>query len=270
MKQYLWIVVGVSIIFLVIICLITFRSRIPFVSWSQTVEEILQSIENEDCTLYTGCERYRLGDMVRFLNERENEGGEEYHKKHFPTSIACEYMNQTRDINRIDILTDIVKKRSKGMTGDPVVFNIRVGDVIDNATASLADILTDYTLQSGIGIPEINYSPPLRYFQDKFADLRSLGIKEVVIVSASHTKGLKPKSCKYIFAVKKYFEQNGFIVKTKLGQHPDIDFLAMCNAKVFIPSTNGGFSHLAAAVCKSLGNNVLYLGNNVVDEKCGK
>jgi hypothetical protein len=257
MKQYLWVVVGLSMIFLVIICLITCRSRSPFVSWSQTVQEILQSVGNEDCMLYTGCERYRLGDMVYFLIERDSEGGEEYHKKHFPTSIACEYMNQTRDINRIDILTEIVKKRSEGVTGDPVVFNIRLGDVIDNAIASVADILTDYTVQSGIGIGPFNYSPPLRYFRDKFADLRRLGIKEVAIVAGSHTKGLKPKSSKYIFAVKKYFEQNGFIVKTKLGQHPDIDFLAMCNAKVFIPSTNGGFSGLAAAVCKSLGNNVL-------------
>jgi hypothetical protein len=257
MHRYLWIIVGISISFILIICFITCRSRSPFESRSQIVQEILQSIGNEDCMSYTGCEGYRLGDMVYYLNERDAESGEAYHKKHFPTSIACEYMNQTKDINRIDILTNIVKKRSESVTGDPVVFNIRIGDVIDNSIASVADILTDYTIQKGNGISSLNYSPPLRYFRDKFAALRSMGIKEVTIVAGSHTEGLKPKSCKYIFAVKKYFEQNGFTVKTKLGQHPDIDFLAMCNAKVFIPSTNGGYSALAAAVCKSLGNNVL-------------
>jgi hypothetical protein len=234
------------------------KDRLLYDYWKNIANDLVHPAEMNECNLYSGYREYRLGDMVR-NKHRYKIGGEDFHKKHFPYSIACEYMDRTSDYNNIRILRDIVEKRafstSIGYPDDVAIVHLRVGDVVESNKSSVEEILTDYTYITENSWS--NYTPPLRYFESKIEDLRNLGIREVKLLASSHINIPTPKSCQYIFAIKKFFELNGFVVTTQLGQPPDSDFLEMCLAKVFIPSTNGGFTKLGSDVSKASGNIVL-------------
>jgi len=209
----------------------------------------------ESCKLFSGENRYRLGDMI--LNEwRWKEGGEDYHLENFPDSIASEYMRKSQTQRNYDVLFQIVEQRSIDADipeDDTLVVHLRTGDVIEEPRHTVDDILTYYTYYNDK--PWSQYTPPLRYFTQKIEGLDP-EINKVVLVTGSHIDIPTPKSCQYIAAIQKFFEQNGFTVELRIGGDPDQDFIYMCNAKFFIPS-KGGYSTLISTIAEMLGSQIV-------------
>ena len=102
-----------------------------------------------------------------------------------------------------------------------------------------------------------NYTPPLEYLEDKISKISINIIRKIILVSGSHTDIKTPKSCKYIEIVKKYFEYKGYKVELRLGMNSDDDFIFMCNARYFVPSTSGEYTKLITNMVKMMGNQVL-------------
>ena len=82
---------------------------------------------------------------------RNAEGGANYHFKHFPNSIASDYLRRNKDfeiesqINNYDILSDIVIKKSKKVSipkKNTLVLHLRVGDAIDKSKNNVNEILS--------------------------------------------------------------------------------------------------------------------------------
>lgn len=206
----------------------------------------------DNCSLsnkrYVG---YRLGDMVTLKEQQVLEDGKEYHLKNFPDSIASEYMRTTNEYNRFDILSKIVKKRMTTfpITNDDVVIHLRVGDVINDNSGSIEDILLHPTKNDKF-IYKDYYTPTLNYIYNKIASFDS--IHNVIIVAGNHLNVNQAKSCKYIFAIKELLEIKNYSVTTRLGNDPDDDFVLMCTCENLI-SSRGNFAYVINQVRKEFG-----------------
>jgi hypothetical protein len=247
------ILLGVCFVLLIII--ITIREKITTKKWELIVKPLIDEIpERENCDLYSDNKMYRIGDMVstysRFLDS-----GEKYHLKTFPNSIASEYMKKTKKFKKYNILADIVRERSNNTDDLPndkdLIVHLRVGDVVEDNSNNLSQILTNYSYNF-----LHNYTCPIRNIQDKINKSKE-NFDKIILVAGSHKDILSPRSCKYIDVVKKYFENNGYIVELRLGKNPDDDFIFMSNAKYFIPSCSGNYTLLVKKIVKILGGKVL-------------
>ena len=178
--------------------------------------------------------KYELGDMVRFRQP----GGRVHHLKHFPNSIATEYMLSTQENNDFNTLLDIINKRQpKFYPHDTLVIHLRIGDVIDEINVSLRDMLADYTLWKN----RKQYVKPIKYYKDLIDTIHNYKIKKILFIGGFHKKSNHDKSLQYVNYIKQYFENNGFKCTTRINENADEDFLIMCNSKYFLPS-GGGFS----------------------------
>ena len=66
---------------------------------------------------------------------------------------------------------------------------------------------------------------------------KNYNINEIILVGGYHRKNIDhSKSEEYIQKVKEFFENNNYIVETRIDGDPDDDFIFMCNAKYFVPS----------------------------------
>ncbi len=66
--------------------------------WKDRVQYISDKIDDkESCSLYSNNKGYRLGDMIS-NSWRWKNNGQDYHYKHFPNSIATEYMKKNKEI----------------------------------------------------------------------------------------------------------------------------------------------------------------------------
>jgi hypothetical protein len=253
MSKIIAMVVCIAVAAIIVIVVVTWQYKSSENEhWNNIARHHIDKPPITDCSLFTGDALYRLGDMVGNL-WRYEEKGEDYHYENFPDSIASEYMRTTTKQSDTKVLTDIVKRRRcEDIQENTAVIHLRVGDVIELNPSSVLEILTKYTYTNEHKFS--NYTPPLKYFNKKISKLRDLGIVNIIIIAGSHVDMATPKSCLYISAVVNYFESEGFLVNTRLGQNADTDFILMANAKVFIPSTNGWFTRMATAVSKDLGN----------------
>jgi hypothetical protein len=230
----------------------------------EKLESILESISDQIkpkkycCGLYSNNDYYRLGDMV-IWQERWLSGGQEYHYKNFPNSIATEYMKKTDKQKNYNILFSIVQQRTKETKDLPdkndIVIHLRVGDVVENNPADVITILSTYTYMDLYS--QSNYTPPLSYIEDKIKKINQKDVGKLIFVAGSHIEIPTPKSCQYIEIIKRYFEIKGYNIQTRLGKKADEDFIFMCNAKYFIPSTNGGYTGLIKKMVERMGNTVL-------------
>lgn len=229
--------------------------------WRKQIQSISDEIDDkESCSLYSNNNGYRLGDMI--LNSwRWKNDGQDYHYKHFPNSIATEYMKKTKKYNNYNILYDIVIDRTQKTNDLPdkndIIVHLRVGDVIENNSDDVITILSTY---SYLDENEwFNYTPPLEYLDDKISKININTIRKIILVSGSHTHSKTPKSCKYIEIVKKYFEYKGYKVELRVGMNPDDDFIFMCNARYFVSSSSrsGGYTKLITNIVKIMGNQIL-------------
>ena len=189
-------------------------------------------------------EMYRLGDMILIKNgysSRYNKKkGFDYHIKHFPNSIATEYMLKTTKSRDFNTLLDIINKRQpKFYPDDTLVIHLRIGNVIDRTNVSFDDILTDYTLYKN----GRQYVKPIKYYTNLIDTIHNYKIKKILLVGGFHRKGNHDKSLQYVNHIKKHFENNGFNCTTRINHNADEDFLIMCNSKYFVPS-GGGFSEV--------------------------
>lgn len=216
--------------------------------------------------------KYRLGDMVKIrdsrgVNFRNKPDGYKYHSEKFPNSIATEYMSLTDKMNDLNVLNEIIRKRTnKNHTKykDYLVIHLRTGDVIDNTSYSVDDFLK-YKLKS---TKYKNYVQTINYYKNIIEQIKTynynkkmkhlyLGntnqnINKVLIITGFHTDGNYDKSLKYIKKIISLFKSNNFSVENRINYDPDEDFLIMCNSNYFVPS-GGGFSRLIKEILVNRG-----------------
>ena len=202
-------------------------------------------------------EMYRLGDMILIKNgysSRYNKKkGFDYHIKHFPNSIATEYMLKTTKSRDFNTLLDIINKRQpKFYPDDTLVIHLRIGNVIDRTNVSFDDILTDYTLYKN----GRQYVKPIKYYTNLIDTIHNYKIKKILLVGGFHRKGNHDKSLQYVNHIKKHFENNGFNCTTRINHNADEDFLIMCNSKYFVPS-GGRFSNVVKQMVILKGGTVI-------------
>lgn len=228
--------------------------------WNTRVHELLKLIEHEDKDygkLYNPeYSNYRLGDMVKWSDWRkEEQGGEKYHFENFPNSIASEYMKKTDKQQQYDILFDIVQKRSQNTLipdNQSLVIHLRIGDTIENTGKDLEYLLVKQ-IKKDNGCLTVK---PLYYFYDKIPVIRKYGIKKIVLVGGVHVDVPIDNSYKYIHAIKRFFEELGFIVDVRAGNKPDDDFIFMSNSRYYLPA-DGGYSNLIKEMVLKKGNIVI-------------
>ena len=199
--------------------------------------------------------QYRLGDMILIKkgnHSRYNKKkGFNYHIKHFPNSIATEYMLKTEKTKDFNTLLDIINKRQpKFYPDDTLVIHLRIGDVIDNIDINLNNMLSDYTLYKN----GHQYVKPLKYYTNLIDTIHNYKIKKILLVGGFHRKGNHDKSLQYVNRIKQHFENNGFNCTTRINENADEDFLIMCNSKSFVPSGGGSSSIIKQIVILKGGN----------------
>ena len=185
---------------------------------------------------------YRLGDMVSNLGQRVLHGGKSYHLKHFPNSIASEYLMETSEDDDYKTLSSIILKRVEPKDIPPdntCVIHLRIGDVINMAKESAKEIAAKSVF---IG-PESwsNYTPCISQIRDGLQKLPK--VSKIVIVAGSHKDVKLRKSYKYLSIIKRKLEKDGYEVDMRLGGDPDKDFIFMCMSPNFIAS-GGSYSKL--------------------------
>ena len=227
--------------------------------WGKQIQSISDEIDDkESCSLYSNNKGYRLGDMIS-TNWRWKNDGQDYHYKHFPNSIATEYMKKTKDYSNYSILYDIVIDRTQKTNDLPdkndIIVHLRAGDVIEENSDDVITILSTYSFLNDNS--SSNYAPPLEYLNNKISKINIKTIRKIILVSGSHIHIKTPKSCKYIEIIKTYLEQKGYKVELRVGMNSDDDFIFMSNARYFLPSTNGGYTKLITNMVKMIGNQVL-------------
>lgn len=218
------------------------------------IKNIVDDLEiDSDCSLTNKMySQYRLGDMVTIKDLQDKPNGKGYHLKHFPNSIASEYMKTTNEIGRFDILADIVRKKYNPVSAnsDTIVIHLRIGDVINESSKSVEEILTYPTKNDLNKYYNDYYTPTINYIHDQILQLSS--ITNAILVSGSHMPVNETKSCKYIFTVKEYLEMKNYSVSTRLGSDPDEDFVLMCKCENLI-SSRGNFAYVINQVRKEFG-----------------
>jgi hypothetical protein len=250
----------IIIIYPIIIGIIRKNKKISKQKWENIIQPISDQIKPKEycCGLYSNNDYYRLGDMI-IAKERWNDDGQEYHYKNFPNSIATEYMKNTNKQKNYNILLSIVKQRTKETKDLPnkndIVIHLRVGDVVEDNPADVITILSTYTYKDINS--HSNYTAPLSDLDYKISKINQKDIGKLIFVAGSHIEMPTPKSCQYIEIVKRYFEDKGYNVQTRLGKKADEDFIFMCNAKYFVPATNGGYTNLIKNIVKLMGNLIL-------------
>ena len=199
---------------------------------------------------------YRLGDMILLKHERDNKGlGKEHHLIYFPNSIASEYMLQTDEVNNLNILKNIVIKRTTPELTpnyNTLIIHLRIGDVIDTSEFSVDDFLHSQKKY----ISGKAYVNPLSFYKINLNIIRNKPIEKIILVGGYHTGDEHFKSEEYVQRIKNFFEDNGYIVSTRINNPADDDFIYMSNVKYFI-SSRGGFSQLTYNMVKLLGGETI-------------
>ena len=196
---------------------------------------------------------YRLGDMVKSKEARDAEDGRKLHFEKFPSSIASEYMRRTDENNRLDILMEILKDRTKHPSQTPppdmLLIHLRIGDVIDKTPYMVKDFLSRYVVHS----TGYNYVKPLSYYESILEKIKDKDIKSITLIGGFHAdvKSSK-KSLLYVQKIKEFFEEHHYTTFERINGDPDEDFIFMCNAEFFTPS-GGGYSYLIQEVLRIKG-----------------
>lgn len=201
--------------------------------------------------LYTGWKEYRIGDIFRiysfFIKLKK---GNEYHLGEFSNSIATHYIKKSNSILNYTILEECIREsiyKEKPLQ-DYYIIHLRIGDVIDNTSYSVIDILSKpvyYTSTDIFNICYHNYAKPLRYYEEKvkLVQMNYPAIKTIVLVAGAHIPLQYEKSSLYINCISSYMKQHGYNVILRLARNPDEDLVYMSQASYFTPS-GGGFSSI--------------------------
>jgi len=185
---------------------------------------------------------YRLGDMVKSKEYRDQNIGYKLHYNYFKNSIAVKYMQLTNKDNDYDTLLTIIKdyKLNYNYDKNTLIIHLRTGDVIDNSGYTVNELLDSY--KKYLNTPFI-YVKPYSYYEDKLIKIKKYNIKNIILITGFHKNHNYSKSFDYIDKIKQFFEKRGYNVSTRIDEDPDDDFVIMCKSKYYIPS-GGGFSRI--------------------------
>jgi hypothetical protein len=196
---------------------------------------------------------------------------QDYIFRQFPRSIAAQYLKQTKSINDMKVLSNIVDEyvTSRNLripADDAMVMHLRVGDVIDGTKVPVHDFLNRRvdSWQALFGPDEpCTWSPVyvrcLASFDRALKKTEELGIHKISLVYGFHINHHTIlKSKRYLASLVVYAQSKGFEVELITDQDADVSFAYACNAKHFIPG-GGGFSKLMAKVVRQKGNAVHYV-----------
>ena len=222
---------------------------------------------------------YRLGDIVSFNRSpfggcNTGSRGEpsllqqcKLYRTHIPNSLAVKYIDAASTLsmykrrNNIKILSQVINEHDGynkfRNREDNIVIHIRIGDVIDNQPWTVDEFLQQERKwikpgPSGFGIKGGRvmglYVKTLSYYEGVIQRImaKGLGLNLTIIAGFHKAADDHSKSLEYIEKVKRYFEDNGFKVTTRINSDPDEDFIYCSTSKYYIPS-GGGFSNL---MCK--------------------
>lgn len=196
---------------------------------------------------------YRLGAMViskwyrdRRQPEHPDRTAKELHYELYPDSIASQYMRETDDNGRLDILRSIIKKHPSYLKPKPekdeLVVHLRVGNVVEWSGYTVEELLEKKRLY----MPKIHgnrcYVKPLSYYEQALNKI-DRQVKKITLVAGGNLTSKSEKSKEYTQVIKNLFEKSGLDVGPLCAGTPDDDFVYMCCSKFFLQS-GGDFSAL--------------------------
>eukprot|EP01084_Bolivina_argentea_P091522 164754_1 len=198
---------------------------------------------------------YRLGDMLKHPKKRIKASGYQYHKSHFPNSLAVQYMDEIAQNEQgfnMTILLNIMKQRKQLYpSNDSLVIHLRIGDILENVKY----LTTDFNAYKILNSPE-------KVFEYFLPNISANNITQVVLVTGFHKQSNDhTKSIDYIIKSKKWFETNNISVSLRINENPDDDFMFMCNSKYFMQNVHG-FSGLIGRIVR-LRNGTVFTANQV-------
>lgn len=217
--------------------------------------------------LYNNLPYYRLGDMIKWKNQRGRKTlytsflhHKEYHLKNFPNTIASEYMRRTDDESNYEILNNIIlntklKNSSLYIQQNSCLVHLRVGDVIEDSEFTVSQLL-EKPRKYFNGKTKHNYVKSRSYYLENIEKLKELGVKDVTIIAGSHIDINLTKSWKYITEIEKLFKNNDFNVMLYTGNHPDDDLILSSRVKYFVKS-GGGYSIILSEINRLNGGTTL-------------
>ena len=196
--------------------------------------------------------------------------GRQFHHTRFPGSIVAKYVNASGGRGDFKLLHRIIQNDTRfGSTG--CIVHLRLGDVIDKATAGVARMWHDWTMspiKEGDKLVFINrfYVLPRACFTQLIPKLRQHKCSNLTLVTSlhrafsagptQHVLGDAPQSCEYTELVRATFESHGIRVALRVNHTTDDDIRFMYAARVLVKS-GGGFSTLMAHLVHGQGRTVL-------------
>jgi len=185
----------------------------------------------------------------------------------WPGSLYCEYRRAfprrlTKWSNVTEHLFTIVKKRiAEKPKNHGVVVHVRMGDVIDNSSYSVEDMIADQVYY----YPQENarwnrYVMPLSHYRNISA--RAASGQLVTLVGSPHQPDYATwtqpfnKSCVYTYAVAAHLQDLGHRVQVRVGKAPDDDFVFMANSNRFVRG-GGRYSKLVGRMVRLNGGEVI-------------
>ena len=186
---------------------------------------------------------YRLGDCISGMWNPDNS---------FNGTIAKNYKDRTTENDNFDILNEVVPTIS---SSNEFVIHIRLGDVIENVSATVDEMWKTTTVSFGHHVfQKAHYIQPKKYWEEVVNWIPS-NINNVTIVYGHHKSVDNRKSKEYLDKLEHLFTKNNIKIKYISSKDPDKDFTILCNAKYYVP-TAGGFSLMAAEIVKKRGGKV--------------
>lgn len=188
---------------------------------------------------------YKLGDVVDY-EKYNNYFYNNWVKYYFYGTIASDYRFRTNKNSDYDILYQIMKEKSNGYeipNDDELIIHLRIGDVIDwEYNDSIDDLLE--------GRKKYFYLISYDYLDKMSKQIIDMDIEKIILVGGYHTKEDHSRSEEYVAKIKKYIEDKGFKVTTRIDKGSgDEDFIYMSNSKYFLKS-GGGYSNLINRMVK--------------------
>jgi hypothetical protein len=146
---------------------------------------------------------------------------------------------------------------------DVMVIHLRVGDVIDRTSIPVEDFLNSrvnsFQALYGYDCTEFGWSPVyvrcLASFDRALKKTKDLGFHKITLTYGFHIRQSIQKSKKYLAALARHAQSQGFEVEMVTHTDADLSFAYACKAKHFIPG-GGGFSKLMSKVVRRNGYSV--------------
>lgn len=205
---------------------------------------------------------YRISDMITTGYHKDFFMGKRYHFKHYPDSIVSKYFRKTNEINRFDILKELVdnyKLEKKIDYENTTLIHLRLGEVIEESKYSGKDFFEkqiDWSLFN-----TSRYVNSKKYYEYILDNNKNIPRKVIIYSGGCFSSNKSKKSKEYINLLKSFLEEREFkVINTYYNSNnPDEDFAVMSKSKHFIRS-GGGYSKLVKKMVE-MGGGTVYTDN---------